>query len=238
MESKDGTFTVQSHKPGTGWTKATGTVTPTGELNVKFDNGAHNAGHMDSSWTNMIWGDGSYWTRHGAKPPANAGPKIGKELVLKLNSDIASHGTFFTDSNGREMVKRQRNARGPSYPPYVIGEPVAGNYYPVNSMMSLDDGKTEMAVVTDVSMGGSSMADGSLELMVHRRCQADDSRGVQEPLNETMCVPEALSLSLSLSLSSLTVRSLVGAGAMTSARSRGRWARTEARVTAAACARV
>ena len=29
---------------------------------------------------------------------------------------------------------------------------VAGNYYPVNSMISLDDGKTEMAVVTDVSM--------------------------------------------------------------------------------------
>jgi alpha-mannosidase len=187
MESKDGTFTVQNHKPGNGWNKATGTVTPDGALNIKFDNNVHNTGHMDGSWTNMIWSDGSYWTRHGAKPPPNAGPKIGKEVVLKLNSDIASHGTFFTDSNGREMVKRQRNARGPSYPPYVIGEPVAGNYYPVNSMMSLDDGKTEMTVVTDVSMGGSSMADGSLELMVHRRCQADDSRGVQEPLNETMC---------------------------------------------------
>jgi hypothetical protein len=25
------------------------------------------------------------------------------------------------------------------------------------------------------------------EIMVHRRCQADDHRGVQEPLNETMC---------------------------------------------------
>lgn len=31
------------------------------------------------------------------------------------------------------------------------------------------------------------MADGDLELMVHRRIQQDDSRGVQEPLNETMC---------------------------------------------------
>lgn len=43
------------------------------------------------------------------------------------------------------------------------------------------------AVLTDVSMGGSSMRDGGLELMVHRRVQKDDSRGVQEPLNETMC---------------------------------------------------
>jgi alpha-mannosidase len=50
-------------------------------------------------------------------------------------------------------------------------------------MISLDDGKTEMAVVVDTTMGGSSMSDGSLEVMVHRRCQHDDSRGVQEPLN-------------------------------------------------------
>eukprot|EP01047_Picozoa_sp_COSAG01_P079955 COSAG01_NODE_15362_length_1346_cov_2.504411_1_plen_42_part_00 len=27
---------------------------------------------------------------------------------------------------------------------YQIGEPVAGNYYPVNSLTSLDDGKIEM----------------------------------------------------------------------------------------------
>ena len=52
----------------------------------------------------------------------------GKEVVLQFNSQLRSGGTFFTDSNGREMIKRQRNARGPSYPPYQIGEPVAGNY--------------------------------------------------------------------------------------------------------------
>ena len=64
---------------------------------------------------------------------------------------------------------------------------MAGNYYPVNSLISLDDGTHELTVVTDVTMGGSSMQDGQLEIMPHRRCQADDHRGVQEPLNETMC---------------------------------------------------
>lgn len=54
-------------------------------------------------------------------------------------------------------------------------------------MISVDDGTKELALITDVSMGGSSMSDGSVEIMVHRRCQADDHRGVQEPLNETMC---------------------------------------------------
>ena len=62
-----------------------------------------------------------------------------------------------------------------------------GNYYPVNSMISTDDGCAEMAIVTDAAMGGASLHDGQLELMVHRRVQDDDSRGVQEPLNETMC---------------------------------------------------
>ena len=54
-------------------------------------------------------------------------------------------------------------------------------------MQSLDDGTHELAVLTDVTQGGSSLQDGALEFMVHRRIQDDDSRGVQEPLNETMC---------------------------------------------------
>merc|ERR1719443_1735262 len=56
-------------------------------------------------------------------------------------------------------------------------------------MTALQDreARTELVVLTDNSQGGASLADGELELMVHRRVQQDDSRGVQEPLNETMC---------------------------------------------------
>mmetsp|Transcript_59280 Transcript_59280/g.162642 ORF Transcript_59280/g.162642 Transcript_59280/m.162642 type:complete len:809 (-) Transcript_59280:378-2804(-) len=112
----------------------------------------------------------------------------GKEVIVKYSSGLASKGVWYTDSNGKEMVKRAYNKRGPSYPqPYSISEPVAGNYYPVNALMSLDDGTHELAVLTDVSQAGASLQDGALEFMVHRRIQADDSRGVQEPLNETMC---------------------------------------------------
>jgi alpha-mannosidase len=113
----------------------------------------------------------------------------GKEVIVKYKSGLASSGTFFTDANGREMVKRQYNGRGPSYPALQVNEPVAGNYYPVNTMITIQDKAkdAELAVVTDVSQGGASLADGEVELMVHRRIQVDDSRGVQEPLNETMC---------------------------------------------------
>merc|ERR1719197_2468774 len=91
----------------------------------------------------------------------------GKEVVMMYQTELESKKTFYTDSNGREMLKRVRDERGPSYPKLNVSEPVAGNYYPVNAMIALDDGKDE--------------------LVVHRRVQVDDSRGVQEPLNETMC---------------------------------------------------
>ena len=54
-------------------------------------------------------------------------------------------------------------------------------------MIAIEDGKNQLAVLTDVTQGGASLKSGEIELMVHRRVQADDSRGVQEPLNETMC---------------------------------------------------
>merc|ERR1711871_328814 len=111
----------------------------------------------------------------------------GKEVIVKYKTDIGSHGLFYTDANGREMVQREYNARGPSYPTLKVSEPVAGNYYPINSMIAIQDDKNQLAVVTDVSQGGSSLKDGEIEIMVHRRIQDDDSRGVQEPLNETMC---------------------------------------------------
>merc|ERR1719387_3328765 len=111
----------------------------------------------------------------------------GKEVIVKYKTDIGSHGLFYTDANGREMVQREYNARGPSYPTLKVSEPVAGNYYPINSMIAIQDDKNQLAVVTDVSQGGSSLQDGEIEIMVHRRIQVDDHRGVQEPLNETMC---------------------------------------------------
>ena len=74
------------------------------------------------------------WTRPGSRPIAN----WGKEVVLRYDTDVASGDVFYTDSNGRETVKRVRDKRGPSYPaPYKISEPVAGNYYPVNALASI-----------------------------------------------------------------------------------------------------
>lgn len=73
---------------------------------------------------------------------------------------------FYTDSNGREMLKRERNFR-PTWP-LELAEPVAGNYYPVTAKITVEDKaqKVRLSVLNDRAQGGSSLNDGQVELMV------------------------------------------------------------------------
>ncbi|CAO2610985.1 Lysosomal alpha-mannosidase [Lemmus lemmus] len=107
----------------------------------------------------------------------------GKEVISRFDTPMKTKGEFYTDSNGREILKRRRDQR----PTWKLSqtEPVAGNYYPVSTRIYITDGHMQLTVVTDRSQGGSSLKDGSLELMVHRRLLADDARGVAEPLKES-----------------------------------------------------
>ncbi|VDN38778.1 unnamed protein product, partial [Gongylonema pulchrum] len=71
----------------------------------------------------------------------------------------------------------------PSFP-YTNDEPVSGNYYPVTSRIFIRDSQTQLTLLTDRSQGGTSLNDGELELMLHRRSFYDDNFGVSEPLDE------------------------------------------------------
>ncbi|XP_009591416.1 probable alpha-mannosidase At5g13980 [Nicotiana tomentosiformis] len=110
---------------------------------------------------------------------------IGKELVTHIQTDIKSNKTFYTDSNGRDFLKRIRDYRADW--DLQVNQPAAGNYYPINLGMFLKDNSNEFSVLVDRSVGGSSLVDGQLELMLHRRLLHDDGRGVAEALNETVC---------------------------------------------------
>ncbi|GAQ86088.1 lysosomal alpha-mannosidase [Klebsormidium nitens] len=108
---------------------------------------------------------------------------LGKEVVMRLETDIQNGKTFFTDSNGRDLIQRVVDKR-PTWKLNVT-EPVAGNYYPVNAAILIRDAATQLTVLTDRSLGGASLADGQVDVMLHRRLLHDDARGVGEPLNET-----------------------------------------------------
>ncbi|XP_052868628.1 lysosomal alpha-mannosidase-like [Anopheles cruzii] len=107
---------------------------------------------------------------------------IGKEIVSRFYTATQSNGVFWTDSNGREMMKRVRNHRDTWN--LNLLEKVSGNYYPVTARIALEDPNLRLAVLNDRAQGGSSLEDGSLELMVHRRLLHDDAFGVGEALDE------------------------------------------------------
>ena len=104
------------------------------------------------------------------------------EVITRYESGLATGGAWVTDSNCREGQLRVRNQRA-NYTT-VMSETVSGNYYPVNCLIRASSADVTVAVAVDRSEGGSSLVDGALELMVHRRMQHDDGRGVGEPLNE------------------------------------------------------
>ncbi|CAL0305214.1 unnamed protein product [Lupinus luteus] len=116
--------------------------------------------------------------------PINDG--VGKEIATEIKTNLASKKKFYTDSNGRDFIERIRDYRKDW--DLEVNQPVAGNYYPINLGIYLKDESKEFSVLVDRSVGGASVVDGQLELMVHRRLLVDDGRGVAEALNETVCV--------------------------------------------------
>jgi hypothetical protein len=61
---------------------------------------------------------------------------------------------------------------------------VSSNFYPTNCLIRTASSSVTLAVAVDRSEAASSLVDGELELLVHRRLLFDDKRGVGEALNE------------------------------------------------------
>jgi alpha-mannosidase len=122
---------------------------------------------------------------------------VGKEVVSRFSTNVSSAGEFKTDSNGRDTLVRKRcitkvgamdSSCRASVPEYNVTEPVAGNFYPINTVISIQDEKAALGVAVDRAQAGASLVDGQIELMLHRRLLCDDARGVAEPLNETQSI--------------------------------------------------
>ncbi|KAK9278049.1 hypothetical protein L1049_027607 [Liquidambar formosana] len=111
---------------------------------------------------------------------------IGKEIVTQITTTMKNNKAFYTDSNGRDFLERIRDYRKDWR--LEVDQPIAGNYYPINLGIYMKDNRTELSILVDRSVGGSSIVDGQLELMLHRRLLRDDDKGIAEALDETVCV--------------------------------------------------
>ena len=93
-----------------------------------------------------------------------------KELILRLNSDVQSGNTFYTDQNGFHMMKRRRFSTFP----------IEANYYPATAAVFIEDSELRLSLLLLQPSGVSSQTEGSLELMLDRKLQYDDNRGLGE----------------------------------------------------------
>ncbi|XP_028775256.1 alpha-mannosidase [Neltuma alba] len=118
--------------------------------------------------------------------PIPTDDQVGKEVITRITANMATNKEFYTDSNGRDFLKRVRDFREDW--PLQVTQPIAGNYYPLNLGIYIKDKKNEFSVLVDRATGGASIQDGEVELMLHRRMLFDDGRGVDEALDEQVCI--------------------------------------------------
>lgn len=93
-----------------------------------------------------------------------------KELILRLTTDIKSGSVFYTDQNGFQVMKRRR----------FSSFPIEANYYPATSAVFVEDDRHRVSLLMLQPCGASSQGEGSLEVMLDRRMQTDDNRGLGE----------------------------------------------------------
>lgn len=106
-------------------------------------------------------------------------------MISRFTTNLQSDDTFYTDSNGREILKRIRDYRS-DYNFTDQEESVSQNYYPVTSRIVLKDEEkdVQLSILNDRAQGGTSLRSGQVELMLHRKCLRDDAFGVGESLQE------------------------------------------------------
>ncbi|KAL0279866.1 UNVERIFIED_CONTAM: hypothetical protein PYX00_001338 [Menopon gallinae] len=89
----------------------------------------------------------------------------GREVIMSFKTDIKNNRAFFTDSNGRGFERRVATTK----PEESISEYITRNYRALNSHIGILDSHYQLHVFNDRVQGGSSLFDGEIEIMVHRK---------------------------------------------------------------------
>uniref|UniRef100_A0A3Q2G7D0 Alpha-mannosidase n=1 Tax=Cyprinodon variegatus TaxID=28743 RepID=A0A3Q2G7D0_CYPVA len=97
-----------------------------------------------------------------------------KELVMRLISDVASGNRFYTDLNGFQMQQRRTLEK----------LPLQANFYPMTSSSFLQDSSSRLSLLSAQSQAVASLRSGELELVLDRRLQQDDNRGLGQGVTD------------------------------------------------------
>uniref|UniRef100_A0A182UAA6 Alpha-mannosidase n=1 Tax=Anopheles melas TaxID=34690 RepID=A0A182UAA6_9DIPT len=106
------------------------------------------------------------------------GQRDNTEIVMRLQTNINSGATFYTDLNGMQIIKRKRFQK----------LPIQANYYPVPSTMFIEDDNYRLTLLGGQPLGGSSLSSGEMEIMQDRRLTRDDDRGLGQGVQDNLPV--------------------------------------------------
>ena len=122
-----------------------------------------------------------------------------KEIILRMITNLAvKNGIFYTDSNGFQMMKRQRLAN------YLN----CASYYPMTTAAYIEDRDFRLTLLTGQPLGLGSHKTGAIEVMLDRRLSSDDGRGVGEGIFDNQPTPSRFYLVLEAMHSPFPIASL------------------------------
>ncbi|CAG9535948.1 unnamed protein product [Cercopithifilaria johnstoni] len=90
------------------------------------------------------------------------------ELAMRLEAGIDNGDEFFTDLNGYQMVKRRRFKQLPLH----------AHFFPMPSSAFIEDETLRMTLLSAQPSGVANLASGQMDIMLDRRLNQDDGRGL------------------------------------------------------------
>ncbi|XP_040053273.2 alpha-mannosidase 2 [Gasterosteus aculeatus] len=100
--------------------------------------------------------------------------EFNRELVMRLVSDVANGNRFYSDLNGFQMQQRRTLQK----------LPLQANFYPMTSAAFLQDATSRVSLLSAQSQAVASLRPGELEVVLDRRLQQDDNRGLGQGVTD------------------------------------------------------